>query len=380
MNVGIQEMEHFEGVYPVIRLFDTGRNRLFLFVNKTVYHRLLDLFGEDANRFEWIIQQENESTHSFCRRIGRTVQENQVSLLYLNTVSKHHIFYARMLAKLKGVESVLTVHDVNCLFHEKFSLEPRRFARYLGKKWLTRCISAFNTVSETVKPALAALAGKGKRVFTVPGAVYEKPGRFVPVGQGLEIVIPGSLDSKRRDYEQVFRLHEMTAGLPLNFTLLGGGKEDDAIAIRARCRSIGSGRLRWFDTGIVDQHIFDEELDRAHFLWIPSVVDTRICGDIPEIYGITKSSGNIFDIIKHAKPFIYPETLCVQHELRSAGISYNSLENLVYELKLILETPGLYRKWATEAERASRLFTIEKVRTKQYPLFEGRTGTSAASF
>ncbi|MEI9807412.1 MAG: hypothetical protein WDO16_05755 [Bacteroidota bacterium] len=44
-------------------------------------------------------------------------------------------------------------------------------------------------------------------------------------------------------------------------------------------------------------------MDTAHFVFIPSVIATKICGDIPETYGISKSSGNMFDVIKHAKPF-----------------------------------------------------------------------------
>ncbi len=32
MNIGLFETEHFEGIYPVVRLFDNGQNKLTLFV------------------------------------------------------------------------------------------------------------------------------------------------------------------------------------------------------------------------------------------------------------------------------------------------------------------------------------------------------------
>src|SRR6185369_6170664 len=55
MKVGIFETEHYEGTYPVIRLFDTPSNKLVIFTTPETYQRFADLFKEETSRYEWVI-------------------------------------------------------------------------------------------------------------------------------------------------------------------------------------------------------------------------------------------------------------------------------------------------------------------------------------
>ena len=370
MNVGIQETDHFEGVYPVIRLFDNGKNRLFIFVNQEIHRRLLHLLGNRANNYRWIIQGENEPTWRFCRKIRSTILDHKIGLLYLNTVSKHHIWYALFLPFDKIPQSILTVHDVNCLFKEQPGPSPRSWIKYLGKKLLAARVKAFNTVSETVQPYLLSMVKKPQQVFTVPGAFFDP--EFIKTTQAtlLHIVVPGSIDPKRRDYYQVFQLLDQLAELPVKITLLGGGKGDYAANIWRQCRSAQSGKLAWFEKDIVDQPEFDAIMNAAHFVWVPSVVETNICGSIPETYGITKSSGNIFDIIKHAKPFFFPGNLQVPEILKASGISYSAINDIARAASYYAANPAAYAEISKAAENASQHFTIENLRLIHSPLFD----------
>ncbi len=371
MNLGIQETEHFEGVYPVIRLFDNGINRIFLFVNRETSVRLHHLLGTEAEKYHWVVQDEGESTFSFCIRISNTIRDNKIKLLYLNTISKHHIAYALLLYRFPGLKSILTVHDVNCLLKDKPSLAPRKFLKWLGKKLLAAKVTAFNTVSETVQPYLFNTAGRKKKVFTVPGSVYEKAASPRVLQRNIKLVIPGTIDQRRRDYEQVFRLLRITEDISLSITLLGGGKGSYADMIRDNCLNVSGGRVKCFNEQTVDQSVFDQEMDEAHLIWIPSVIHTQICGGIPETYGITKSSGNIFDIIKHARPFLYPATLAISDHLKMAGVAYHDVNDIANFLRKILSVPEEYQKLADAAELASRHFTITTLRQRMHPLFEG---------
>lgn len=371
MNIGIQEADHFEGIYPVIRLFDDGINHLYLFVPRSTYVRLLDLLNEDGKRITWIIQEPDESTYSFCKKIKNAVDFHQISLLYLNTISKHHLIYAWLLVKLKQLPVILTVHDVNCLFFPKFSLHPRMFLQFIGKKWLVSKVRYFNTVSTTVQPYLQKCAGNEKKVSTIPGAVFERQQHRLPSSPIMSIVVPGTIDKKRRDYEAVFNFLDRTRELPIHLTILGGGSDEFAGEVKNKCRRYAD-KLTWFDVEIVHQELFDKYMDQAHFVWIPSVIQTQICGSIPEVYGITKSSGNIFDIIKHAKPFLFPEALTIPENLRSSGLSYQSLEDLIRQLQNYLKDPHLYTQIERKAELNSTAYTIEQIRLDNYPLFEGR--------
>ena len=367
MVVGIQETEHFESVYPVIRLFDNGSNQLFLFVPRSTYLRLQDLLKEDCHRYSWVIQEPGESTFTFCEKIFRTVKAHSISLLYLNTVSKHHLFYAWMISRLR-LEVILTVHNVNCLFRPLFSLHPRLLLQFLGKKWLTGQIRQFNTISSTVQPALEQCAGAGKKVWTIPGAVFEKPQSRVSPEGIWSIVVPGTLDKKRRNYDHVFDLLDAYADLPIHITLLGGGADEIAGEIRKRASDY-RGRLTFYTDETVHQDEYDRVLQNAHLIWIPAVIHTAICGSIPEQYGITKSSGVIFDIIKHAKPFLYYQELVIPSALRSSGLAYSGIPAIREAIERLMNNPDLYFKMEAKAADNSQHFTVSNIRMLAYPLF-----------
>jgi hypothetical protein len=110
-------------------------------------------------------------------------------------------------------------------------------------------------------------------------------------------------------------------------------------------------------------------MDAAHFVFIPSVINTKICGDIPEIYGITKSSGNIFDVIKHAKPFIAPSGLTIPSYLLTSHFKYNTVDDITEFLKRCGNSREEYNKWQQHALDNSRNYTIEKVRERNSSLF-----------
>lgn len=380
MIVGIQETEHFEGVYPVIRLFDNGRNQLFIFVNREVYERLADLLGTDTSKFHWVIQEEQESTLVFCQRIRKTILQNRVQLVYLNTVSKHHLWYALLLPFRKIGYSILTVHDVNCLFKDKPGLSPRSWLKWIGKRLLTRRVNAFNTVSDTVVPYLRQQARQKQPVHAIPGAVYEQEKAAPMLSDEIRIVVPGSIDSRRRDYHAVLKLAALVKAHPVHICLLGGGNTAYAKDIWQQCRLAGNSRLTWYETEVVSQAEFDRQLDAAHFIWVPSVVKTTICGNIPETYGITKSSGNIFDIIKHARPFFAPESLVIPEVLQDSCKKYSELGELAEQINILRNNPAAYAKLAGAAREASAAFTVENLRMHHAPLFDrvpDRTGPNA---
>jgi len=159
--------------------------------------------------------------------------------------------------------------------------------------------------------------------------------------------------------------------LPLDITLLGGPHKEYGASVISRAKEFRGKhtRLFYYNQKLVDQDEFDEKLDSAHFIFIPSVVQTRICSNIPEIYGITKSSGNIFDVIKHAKPFIVPGALVIPSDLNDSCFTYESIPELVTFLKNLLLSPDQYIGWSDNAIKNSEKYTIEKIRNKNQSLF-----------
>jgi hypothetical protein len=234
-------------------------------------------------------------------------------------------------------------------------------------------VNEFNVVADTMTPYLQTKV-KGNITHNIPGAVFENNHSTQNLSSPLRIVVPGSLDNRRRDYEQVFELATRAGGekLPLQLVLLGGFADEYGKSIIDRASQFQSAHcnITTYNTHVVGQKEFDQQMDAAHFVFIPSVINTKICGDIPEIYGITKSSGNLFDVIKHAKPFIVPAALTIPHDLQTSCFKYNSPNDLTGFLKKITSSPGEYNEWQQQALENSKNYTIERVRERNPALFK----------
>ncbi len=367
MKITIFETEHFEGAFPVIKLFDTPGNEVSIITNPDTYRRFADLFGAEMSRFQWIIIKEKGKL-AFFYSLYKNIRRLDPDLLYLNTISNNHLLYAWVLKFAKPTQSLLTVHDINCLFESRPGNSFRSRIIHHGKKKLTGRVDRFNVVADTLVDYLSTKTDKP--ISVIPGAVYEPRGvtTAFPAEGVWKIVVPGSIDRKRRDYDQVFALADLlnSRNIKAEIVLLGGHHDDYGKEIIQRAAKFkkGSCRMKYYEESIVDQDEFDQQMDDCHFVFIPSVVHTTICGEISEVYGITKSSGNIFDVIKHAKPFIVPATLTISESLASSSIKYESLEEIVVLLEECAKHPENFKRICNEAEGNSQEFTVGKVRRR----------------
>jgi hypothetical protein len=372
MNIAIFETEHFEGAFPVIKLFDIPGNEITIYTTEETHNRFNDLFLHETSRFNWAILPA-AGKFRFFYSLYKKLKKQKPDTLYINTISDNHLLYAFLLWLLPLKRSVFTVHDINCLFESRFTWNFRKAIIHWGKRWLIKQTHEFNVVADTMIPYLKTKA-KQKRTHNIPGAVFENRHVLQTITELLRIVVPGSLDKRRRDYEQVFKLAAIAnkKKLSLEIILLGGYSDDygEEITFRANLFESDYCKMISYHTQVVNQNEFDRQMNAAHFVFIPSVIDTNICGDIPETYGITKSSGNIFDVIKHAKPFIVPAGLTVPTNLQSSCFKYNNVADITEFLKNFMTYPTEYNNWQMLALANSANYTIEKVRERNASLFD----------
>jgi hypothetical protein len=373
MKTGIFEMEHFEGAYPVIRLFDMPGNQLVIFTDADTHERFADLFKQDMHRFQWEVLDNTRGKWRFFNQLYKAAKKHKPDLFYLNTISNNHLFYAWVIGRLRIARVVITIHDINCMFKSSWSLKVRQLFHHIGKKAIIKRVKEFNVVSDTMVDYLRETTGGVKQVHNIPGAVFESEQVPLRIDDHIHLVVPGSLDKKRRDYHQVFALLKAAEAsqLPLHVTLLGGYTDDygKAIIKQAKALSLQHTRVTVYDTRLVHQDEFDKQLNAAHFIFIPSVIDTAICFSIPEVYGLTKSSGNMFDVIKHARPFITPQELRISATLESSCFRHTSIDHLVAFLQGFLQKKEDYAVWQQRALANSKQYTIAKVRSRNPTLF-----------
>src|SRR5688572_278834 len=107
MKTGIFELEHFEGAYPVIQLFDMPANQLVIFTDANTYGRFADLFKDDVKRFQWEVLDRSGGKWRFFRQLYKAAKKHELDIFYLNTISNNHLFYAWVIGALRIARVVI---------------------------------------------------------------------------------------------------------------------------------------------------------------------------------------------------------------------------------------------------------------------------------
>lgn len=369
MRICLYDTNHWEVAYQV-KLFDLPTNELVIFTTERLQPLIAWLLPE-REKYQWVILKGGRL--AFFQQLYRELKARKPDLIFINTISSNHLLYALMLELLGRPRVILTVHNINCLFATRPSFNLPEMVRHIGKKRLIRAVGEFNVIATTMLPYMRRTAPSSKTIHCIPALVFEQPAGLLTIDTFLHLVVPGTLDKRRRDYEVVFELLRLAEErqLPLHLTLAGGYYDEEGKALYRRAAALKTvhTRLTAFDTYQIPQEEFLPLIAQAHFIFIPSVIDTAICGAIPEVYGITKSSGNIDDVARYAKPYISPATLEVPETLRSNGFRYQSLEEVVQFLEGLNRSKADYQNWQQSSITNSQAFTLPAIRQGHPALF-----------
>ena len=383
MRIGIFETDHFEVAHTVIRLFDNGENELTIFVYKKSFEQLQFLLGKHASKYTWVVKEEHVSKFQFIRQLYRETRMKRLELLYLNTVSNNFILYAGMIRLLKDLRIILTLHDINNYFHGRPGFTLRQWIRYIGKKWLVSLVQEFNVINPTMVDYLRAKLSNRQQVHCVSGAFFDEKFYKAPVvslAERIHIVVPGSVDVRRRNYEFVFSLLEdcQRLAIPVQIVLLGGVDKDHGkqVLSKAKAWATQHDNLLFYETEIVDQPEFDRVMREAHLVYSPSVIDTIITDDVRETYGISISSGNMADLVRYARPALLPKALNIPLFMEKSVVRYEDMGEIIVLLQKLRKDPVLYERLLEKALTTSRAFTIDAIREHNPALF-GQGGATA---
>jgi hypothetical protein len=374
MNIAIIEKGHFEVAYTLISLFDNGHNNITVLVEENSYQQLQLMLAEKANHYTWVIKEKNESNRRFIYRIFYFLQQHSFDLIYFNTIEDNFIVYAYYLQRLKTKKIVLTLHDINGFFHYQPSLSIRRMVRYIGKKRLLKIIPSFNVLSETLETRLRSGLQASKKIYTIQGSFFD-PECFTPLsfstGDTLSLIIPGSVDTRRRNYDLVFDLlyTARQRNIKISVTLLGAFKKGYSENIQKKCTEYlqTNNNLHIYQSSIVDQPEFDSVMRQSHFIWTPLQFASSISDGVKEQYGISTCSGNIADIIRYAKPFFAPGQLPLENYLEKCSSGYTTITDIIHVLEQL--TPGKYNSMQELAYQASLHYTKDKIISRNAGLF-----------
>jgi hypothetical protein len=108
---------------------------------------------------------------------------------------------------------------------------------------------------------------------------------------------------------------------------------------------------------------FENAIASCDIILMPVNVETKFEG-IPEIYGVTKATGVIFDSIRFQKPVLAPVSFQIPEKLKSGTISYHSTDHCVEILTELTQTPCKLTQLLRETKLNSDYYHLSNVQVR----------------
>ena len=190
-------------------------------------------------------------------------------------------------------------------------------------------------------------------ITVFPFAIYEEMDDLSESNQVLRICIPGVITQAKRDYLGLFEaLQEKAEALSdrLELYLLGYVTEREQPAMTDAIADLQNSGYKVL---YHDSFVYGEEFDRAIASCDLLLNNQFISKNSTEVYGKTKESGMIFNMLRAAKPGLLPKEYNVSSEFSDCTLFFDSYPHLVDLIKEIINDPQRLQQLKAAAKKLS---------------------------
>lgn len=118
----------------------------------------------------------------------------------------------------------------------------------------------------------------------------------------------------------------------------------------------------------MDDNELNEVLSSVDVLLCPTNIETTYEGQ-KEKYGSSKSSGNIYDIVRYQKPAIFPQAMQIPDSLKECVLSYNNEKELAQLLQTFIEEKNLINNLSMAVNNLEQTFSENSIVTNTQKQF-----------
>ncbi|MGL1890219.1 MAG: hypothetical protein OCD02_01265 [Spirochaetaceae bacterium] len=222
--------------------------------------------------------------------------------IYWNTPFYSKDMYLQALFIVLRRNLSLTVHNLNSNFQDiNLGFFKDKLKRFINCK-----VDKFIVLNSTLKENL--LQRVDKPVHVVKFKEKLKDVFNNKSGSSLSIVIPGTVNDKRRNYVDLIEMLKKIIDIHNNvsFVFLGKVVSNNIIEILNLLPIEYKEKFTWFDYYISQNHYY-EYIVKSDFILAPINRQITQYGLVEEYYGETKASGAEFDAYKYGKKLFIPE-------------------------------------------------------------------------
>lgn len=350
----IYETTHHENLPALLDLSEARYPRVVVFLKEIAFG---NLSGKDSPAARWpkcvfIVQPADTPNRPFIRGLFAFLRRERCSHLHLSTLDNNLLVFALRMAMAGNVHISLTIHEVNDWFATSWR-SVRALSETLAKRILRGRIRHYTFFLPEIADRFRQRMPDVVTVF-IPSRCYagasprDNPSPFT-------IVIPGSVEANRRDYEAVAAVFEdWSPPRRVRLILLGDSDSSYGAAIVARMRRLESDRFtfREYRGGYIPETHYEDTLRGADLLWSPLRVHKKGSRGEPETYGLTTASGLTADLLLNNIPALVPADLLLSDPFARALLPYSTAGDVRVILERLLDDETLLPRLRRDIDEA----------------------------
>lgn len=300
--------------------------------------------------------------------------------IHINTIDKYYQKFAQV---NWNAVLILTVHNTNIWFNNSLSkrwdllLEKLRKTNlsklkntfYLPIKYFVKDFKkqqhinqlvnqiilrngVFLVYSDAQKQYLLSLNAR-LNILVFPFCIHQNLEDLSKNNKKLRICVPGSVDESRRDYHlliEVLKNNQSFFNERVSVDFLGYISKDNQEILKHILALEANGLTVFYNQGFINHTQFDERLQACDII----LGNLKVNINSQSKYGETKETGVIFNMIKAAKPGVFPSSYQPLKELENACLFYN--DNLFETLQILVLNPSIINNLKNNIKEAVKEF------------------------
>lgn len=361
----IFETTHSENLSALLALSEGCFSEVTVFLPAYSYEQLQCIIAplRLSLKINWVTQKE-EGNRSFIRKFFRHISQSSYTHLHIGTLEHNMLLFSLCLRKYRHLQISMTLHSIN-EYNSRSYRGIRDISEVVAKKLLKHTIHHYRVLAPAMVDTFKKLF-PGKQVSFIPGNFYRPAGEPLFSKNVFSIVIPGTVEYKRRDYKMVIRFlsthcRDLIAFTPIHLVLAGNADSPYGKGIIQALHDLSLKHTFGLSYFIypLEQHEYETLYRQADIIWAPVILYTNSLRGIAEINGVTHSPGFITDQIYFGKPAIVPEGLPLPAQFAGCNWEYKDENDLLQIFLSLLSDKSILKEANRRMSIACSYFTKE---------------------
>jgi hypothetical protein len=316
-------------------------------------------------------QGNDQPNRAFIKQALSFLKTNGYTHLHISTLDNNFLYFSLRLLSLTSVQVSLSLQAINEYCAYKFG-DLRDLTESIAKKILHKKIRHYRVFFPLMTTLVQQRLPQAKSFFIPPRFFSPATPRFPSApddpARPFKIVIPGTVDPIRRNYESVI---DFLAGfLPfdprndefgrIELVILGNSRSEygKKIITRLQALQLPFFVLTYYENNI-PQSEYERQLSEADLLWSPIQVLTLGIRATGEVYGQSTATGMTGDLLFNCTPALVPYGFAIPEHYEHALLTYKSPAELGTLITTFMNDPGHAANVREQIGRSFSAFTME---------------------